>query len=481
MILAPKQKPTAISKEETVRLRAKHIGGSVTLFFKKDPLKIVRGRGQYMYDECDNEYLDCINNVAHVGHAHPHVTAAAADQMSLIYTNSRYLHDNIVLYAQRLTSYFPSQLCVCYFVNSGSEANDLAIRLARAHTQNKDVICLDGAYHGHLTTTIDISPYKFQKIGNGAKKSWVHVAPLPCSYRGKYTRDEFSGRDISQLYAQEVQKLINDAQKRGRKIAAFIHESMVSCGGQVILPKGYLNQVYESVREAGGVCIADEVQVGFGRVGSHMWAFQTYGEEVVPDIVTIGKPIGNGHPVACVVTTREIAQSFENIGTEYFNTYGGNPVSLAVAGAVLDVIEKEKLQDHAAQVGKVLLSGLESMQLKYKFIGDVRGAGFFIGIDMVKSPLTKEPSAEVADYTVKRLKEEKIIMSTEGKFGNVLKFKPPMVFTAANAQQLLSQLDQIFAEVDSFLSNKSTISSSSSVGWEDDSSSDSGDSFFTSS
>lgn len=229
-----------------------------------------------------------------------------------------------------------------------------------------------------------------------------------------------------------------------------------------------------------------------------MWAFQTYGEEVVPDIVTIGKPIGNGHPVACVVTTQEISQSFENIGTEYFNTvstflivysvltaflselmmkYGGNPVSLAVASSVLDVIEKEKLQEHAARIGKILLSGLESMQLKYKFIGDVRGTGFFIGIDLVKSPLTKEPSAEIADYTVKRLKDERIIMSTEGKYGNVLKFKPPMVFTAANSQHLLSKLDTIFAEVDALVVNNSTISSSGSLGSEDDSS-DSGDSFF---
>lgn len=374
------------------------------------------------------------------------------------------------------------------------------------------------AYHGHLTTTIDISPYKFQKINDGKKKNWVHVSPIPCSYRGKYTRDEYSDRQISQLYAQEVQKLINDAHKRDRKIAAFIHESMISCGGQVVLPDGYLDQVYRSVysvvehdvvdilcllrsvREAGGVCIADEVQVGFGRVGSHMWAFQTYGENVIPDIVTIGKPIGNGHPVACVVTTQEISQSFENIGTEYFNTvsrishislllsvrtcfsfagkYGGNPVSLAIASAVLDVIEKEKLQDHANRVGKMLLTGLESMQLKYKFIGDVRGMGLFIGVDLVKSPLTKEAAAEIADYCVRRLKEERIIMSTEGKYGNVLKIKPPMVFTAANAQHLLSKLDHVFSEVDSFLVNHSTISSSGSAGWEDDSSSDSGDSFF---
>lgn len=201
-----------------------------------------------------------------------------------------------------------------------SEANDLALRLARAHTKNKDVICLDGAYHGHLTSTMEISPYKLSKMPSHKKKNWVHIAPIPCAYRGKYSKDEYSSEEVSKLYAQEVQKIINDAHGKDRSIAAFIHESMISCGGQVVLPPGYLQQVYRSVRAAGGVCIADEVQVGFGRVGSHMWAFQTYGEDVVPDIVTLGKPIGNGHPIACVVTTAEIARSFENIGTEYFNT-----------------------------------------------------------------------------------------------------------------------------------------------------------------
>lgn len=281
---------------------------------------MVQGQGQYMFDETGKRYLDCINNVSHVGHANPIVTAAAAKQMSQIYTNSRYLHDNLVIYAKRLTSYFPSQLSVCYFVNSGSEANDLAIRLARAYTGHKDVICLDGAYHGWLTSTTEFSPFKWGKLKNHKKKNWVHVAPLPCSYRGKYTRDEYCEEDIADLYAHEVRKLVNSAMDNGRKIGAFIHESMVSCGGQVVLPNGYLGKVYETIREAGGVCIADEVQVGFGRVGSHMWAFQTYAENIVPDIVTLGKPIGNGHPVAAVVTTAEIARVFEENCPELFNT-----------------------------------------------------------------------------------------------------------------------------------------------------------------
>ena len=270
-----------------------------------------------MFNEKDEKFLDCINNVAHVGHANPYVTAAATEQMSLLYTNSRYLHDNLVIYAKRITDYFPEPLSVCYFVNSGSEANDLALRLARCHTGHKDIISIDGAYHGHLTSMIDISSYKFLKMNGGKKKKWVHVASLPCSYRGKFNRDTHTEDEICDGYAQEVSDIIENAHHNGRKIAAFIGESMISCGGQVLLPKDYLKKVYSHVRAAGGVCIADEVQVGFGRTGK-FWAFET--QDVIPDIVTFGKPMGNGHPVACVVTTPEIARSFENIGTEYFNT-----------------------------------------------------------------------------------------------------------------------------------------------------------------
>jgi ethanolamine-phosphate phospho-lyase len=274
--------------------------------------------------------------------------------------------------------------------------------------------------------------------------------------------------------------MINNAQNKSRNVAAFISESLVSCGGQVVLPPDYLKTVYRYVREAGGVCIADEVQVGFGRVGSHMWGFQTQGQDVVPDIVTLGKPIGNGHPIACVVTTPEIAKSFEMIGTEYFNTYGGNPVSLAIAGAVLDVIERQKLQQHADQVGKYMLPVLRRLQRDYPVIGDVRGMGLFLGLDLVTDRISKEPATEVAEFMVRRFKEQGIIMSTEGKYGNVLKFKPPMVFSMSDAQHLLSVLEAILREVKlqakvtrslsslSTASTMSTVSSSSSPGTSDD-------------
>ncbi|XP_023241830.1 5-phosphohydroxy-L-lysine phospho-lyase-like isoform X2 [Centruroides sculpturatus] len=434
------------TKEETIKLRKHYIGGSCTLFFKSDPLKIVRGEGQYMYDEFGRQYLDCINNVAHVGHCHSHVVQKGAEQMSLLYTNNRYLHDNIVEYARRLTSYFPNKLSVCFFVNSGSEANDLALRLARNYTKHKDVIVIDDAYHGHLTSTTDLSPYKFKKISGGHKK-WVHVADLPCSYRGKYTKNEYSEEEIGKLYANDIRDLINQVHNRGRNIAAFIAESMISCGGQVILPKNYLRNVYRYVREAGGICIADEVQTGFGRVGKSMWAFELQGSDIVPDIVTLGKPIGNGHPVAAVVTTPEIAKSFEEIGVGYFNTYGGNPVSLAVANAVLDVIENESLMSHATNVGNYLLKSFKDMMKRQSIIGDVRGEGLFIGIELVKDKKTKEPATDEAKYVISRLKEELIIMSTDGIYENVLKFKPPMVFSIDNAKHLLTNLETILTEL----------------------------------
>lgn len=435
-----------VPREETIRLRKRYIGQSCTLFFEEDPLKIVRGEGQYMFDESGKRYLDCINNVAHVGHSHPRVTRAAFEQMSLLSTNSRYLHDNLVLYAQKLISTFPAKLSVCFFVNSGSEANDLALRMARAHTGHEDVIVLDGAYHGNLSTSTDMSPMKFEKISNG-KKDYVHVAALPCSYRGEFTTDDYDTDMIGHKYAENVQNVINKAEAKGRKIAAFYAESMVSCGGQVLLPESYLAKAYKYVREAGGICIADEVQTGFGRVGQHMWAFQLAGEDVCPDIVTIGKPMGNGHPVAAVITTREIARSFKQLGVPYFNTYGGNPVSMAIANAVFDIIEDEDLLAKAERVGSKLLNGLKELKERQSLIGDVRGVGLFIGIDLVKDRISKEPATEEAAYVISRMKEERVLLSAEGKYSNVLKIKPPMVFNEENAETLISQLDIILTEV----------------------------------
>ncbi|XP_063237700.1 5-phosphohydroxy-L-lysine phospho-lyase [Bacillus rossius redtenbacheri] len=436
-----------LSKEETVRLRKRHVGESCKLFFRSDPLKIVRAKGQYMYDEKGQQYLDCINNVAHVGHCHPDVVRAATEQLAVLNTNNRFLHDNLVLCAKRLTSLLPEPLSVCFLVNSGSEANDLALRLARAHTGHHDVVVLDSAYHGHLSSLIDISPYKFNQPGGPGKPDWVHVAPVPDVYRGKYRASDDPGRDLGELYAEEVRLLCRRAKEAQRPAAAFFVESLQSCGGQIIPPPGYLRHAFRHVREAGGVCVADEVQVGFGRVGKHWWAFQLQGEDVVPDIVTMGKPMGNGHPVAAVVTTRAIADSFRDTGLEYFNTYGGNPVSCAVANAVLDVLEREKLREHATRVGHHLLNSLRQLAARHQVVGDVRGAGLFVGVELVKDSATRSPATAFAQHVVTRMKEENILLSADGPDRNVLKIKPAMVFSHENADHLVRVLDEVLAEL----------------------------------
>ncbi|CAO2600062.1 Ethanolamine-phosphate phospho-lyase [Lemmus lemmus] len=439
------------SKQDTLALRGKHIGPSCKVFFAADPIKIMRAQGQYMFDEKGERYLDCINNVAHVGHCHPEVVKAAAKQMELLNTNSRFLHDNIVEYAKRLTATLPQTLSVCYFTNSGSEANDLALRLARQFRGHQDVITLDHAYHGHLTSLIEISPYKFQK-GKDVKKEFVHVAPTPDTYRGKYREDH---EDAATAYADEVKKIIEDAQSRGRKIAAFIAESMQSCGGQIIPPAGYFQKVAEHVRRAGGVFIADEVQVGFGRAGRHFWSFQMHGEDFIPDIVTMGKPMGNGHPMACVVTTKEIAETFSSSGVEYFNTYGGNPVSCAVGLAVLDVIENENLQGNAVRVGNYLTKLLEAQKAKHPLIGDIRGVGLFIGIDLVKDHEKRTPATAEAQHVIYKMKEKGVLLSADGPHRNVLKIKPPMCFTEEDAKFMVDHLDGILTVLEEVTETKS--------------------------
>ncbi|KAM9375459.1 5-phosphohydroxy-L-lysine phospho-lyase [Pholidichthys leucotaenia] len=432
-----------LSKEETLTMRKRLIGESCRLFYSGDPVKIVRARGQYLFDEKGERYLDCISNVHHVGHCHPSVTKAAAAQMDLLNTNTRFLHDNIVMYADRLASTLPERLCVFYFVNSGSEANDLALRLAQQYTQHEDVIVLDHAYHGHLMSLIDISPYKFRKLAG--QKEWVHVAPLPDTYRGMYREDH---PNPGQAYANTVKDLIDEVSRTGRKISAFFAESLPSVGGQIILPQGYFPKVAEYVRSVGGVFVADEVQTGFGRVGTHYWAFQLQGDDFCPDIVTMGKPMGNGHPLACVATTVEIADAFTANGVEYFNTFGGNPVSCAVGLAVLDVIEEEDLRGNAVRVGGHLKDLLIKLQAQHEIIGDVRGAGLFLGLELVSDREKKTPATEVAAMVAKRLKDEnRICVSTDGPWENVLKFKPPMCFSMENTEFLVQCIDRILTDM----------------------------------
>ncbi|XP_028330808.1 ethanolamine-phosphate phospho-lyase isoform X2 [Gouania willdenowi] len=437
-----------MDKNQTLNLRRKHIGPSCKIFFSHDPIKIVRAKGQYMYDEKGQRYLDCINNVAHVGHCHPDVVKAGAEQMEQLNTNSRFLHDNLVLFAQKLQATLPERLSVCYFVNSGSEANDLALRLAWQYTNNRDVITLENAYHGHVSSLIDISPYKLQHQSDVEHNPSVHVAPSPDVYRGKYRADH---ADPATAYADEVKDIIDKAHSKRRKIAAFIAESLQSCGGQVIPPAGYFQQVAKHVRKAGGVFIADEVQVGFGRVGSHFWAFQLQGDDFVPDIVTMGKPIGNGHPMSCVVTTKEVAEAFMSSGMEYFNTFGGNPVSCAIGLAVLDVIEKEDLRGNAVRVGRHLTHLLEKQKEKHLLIGDIRGVGLFVGVELVRDRTKLTPATAEAQEVIYRLKEEHILLSADGPHRNVLKFKPPMCFSVEDADLVVEKIDLILTELEKAL------------------------------
>lgn len=443
-------------KADTIRLRNKYIGKSCQLFYKTDPLKIVRGQGQYMYDEEGSRYLDCINNVAHVGHCHPKVVEAGSRQIATLSTNNRFLHDELVKCAEMLTSKMPGNLSVCYFVNSGSEANDLALRLARQHTKRHDVITLDHAYHGHVSAVMDISPYKFNQPGGDSKPDFVHVAPCPDVYRGKYRDCDYpENTDLGQLYADEVAQLVENS---SNGIATFIAESLQSCGGQIIPPKDYFKKVYKIIRDAGGVTIADEVQVGFGRIGTHYWAFEPH--DVIPDIVSVAKPMGNGHPVGAVVTTPEIAESFASTGVCYFNTYGGNPVSCAIANAVMNVIDEEKLQENALFVGKYLLEQCRSLRYEYDLVGDVRGTGLFIGIELVTNRKERTPATKSAKAVVDRMKNtHKILVSSDGPNESVIKLKPPMVFNAENADQFLYG----FRECLTYLENQEKSQVSNSV------------------
>lgn len=423
------------SGQELTKFRKKHLGKSLSLSYEQ-PLKILRGEGAYLIDDSGRRYLDTVNNVAHVGHEHPRVVKAGQEQLSVLNTNTRYLHPKINEFAEELLSTFPKELSVVHFVNSGSEANELAIRMAKSLTNQKDFIAVEVGYHGNTNANIDISSYKFDSRGGKGAPKHTHIVPLPDTFRGKH-----QGNDQGAVYASYVQTQIDNIQTLDRGVAAFICESIISCGGQIELPEGYLKEVYNLVRAADGLCIADEVQVGCGRVGSHFWGFELH--DVVPDIVTIGKPIGNGHPLAAVVCTQEVADAFAN-GMEYFNTFGGNPVSSAIGHEVLQVINDEKLQENASNTGNYLKQQLRKLQSEFPIIGNVRGKGLFLGFELCDS--NKNPLPDQTDYLINRMKELGILMSSDGPDHNVLKIKPPMVFSRENADELISRLKSVLKE-----------------------------------
>lgn len=436
-----------IDQTELLARRKNVLGKSLSISYQ-DPLTIVRGHGAYLYADDGRRYLDGVNNVAHVGHEHPKVVAAGQYQMHLLNTNTRYLHPTVVDYAEALISTFPPELCVVHFVNSGSEANELALRMVEAIKGSREMVAIEVGYHGNTGRTIDVSSYKFDGKGGRGAPDHTQVIPMPDIFRGPHRDPETAGLE----YANYVDQAIKKIENKGAKVGGFIGESILSCGGQIVLPDGYLPAVYEKIRSAGGLCIADEVQVGFGRVGTHFWGFDLQG--VVPDIVTLGKPIGNGHPMGAVVCTREVADAFAN-GMEFFSTFGGNPVSSAIGKTVLEVIVTEQLQENALNVGNQLKAGLLALQQKYPVIGDVRGHGLFLGFELVDNLETRQPLPEVASYIANRMRTFGILLSTDGPAHNVIKIKPPMSFSHQNVDFLLRYLDIVCQE--DFVKNKGNL------------------------
>ena len=419
------------------KIRRKYLSQSFSLSYDK-PLHLVSGRGQYLFDSEGNEYLDAVNNIQHVGHSHPKVTEAANEQLKKLNINTRYLDETILDYARALTDKLPSNLNKCYFTNSGSESNDLALRIARNHSNSKETIVLEGAYHGHVTSLIEISPYKHDGPGGKGPPEYVHVVPMPDPFRGIYR-----GQSSGLKYAAEVKTILDKIRSDNKRVSAFIFEPILGCGGQIIPPNGFLSSSFKMVRDNNGVCIADEVQIGFGRMGESFWGFET--QDIVPDIVTLGKSIGNGHPLSVVVTSEDLSNEFNN-GMEYFNSFGGNPVSCAIGHAVLKIIEEEELQKNAFRVGNELKTLLNELKSVHDIIGDVRGKGLFVGIEIIRDLETLEPDKQVTHKIVNEMRNRKILLSSDGPDHNVIKVKPPMVFNSSNALFFVETLDKVLSK-----------------------------------
>jgi 4-aminobutyrate aminotransferase-like enzyme/Ser/Thr protein kinase RdoA (MazF antagonist) len=426
-----------LQKDVVHQDRKRCFGDNVKLSYQ-DPVLLMRGWQHHMFDQWGRPFLDAYNNVPHVGHAHPRIQAVAADQLRRMNSNTRYLHPAQSAFADKLISKMPDGLSVCYLVNSGSEANELALRLARAHSGGKDMVTADHGYHGNTTGAIDLSAYKFNAPGGIGQPDWVQLVEVADDYRGSFRRDD---PERSTKYADLVQGAIQNIDARGGKLAGFIAETYPSVGGQIIPPVGYLAQVYAHIRAAGGICIADEVQTGLGRLGDWYFGFEQQG--VVPDIVVLGKPIGNGHPIGVLITRPDIAASFAK-GPEFFSTFGGSTLSCRIGKEVLDIVDDEGLQENARLRGNQLLDGLRALQGKHAIIGDVRGCGLFLGVELVGDEMS--PATQAAGYLKNRLREERILIGTEGPFDNILKIRPPLTIDKEDCDLLLSVLDRILSE-----------------------------------
>lgn len=431
--------PHHVPKPVIAASRASHIGGNLSISYGATPLNIVRGYKQYLYDENAHRHTDVYNNVAHVGHCHPRVVRAVSDQLALLNTNTRYLQEQLTNYAEQLTALLPASLSVCFFTASGSEANELALRLARTYTGQRDLIVMDSAYHGHTTTLIDISPYKHDGPGGTGAPDWVHTSPIPDVYRMRGV----SG-DPGKWFAEQVGHVIDALRATDRGLCGYIAETCPSVGGQIMMPPGFLSGVYARVRAAGGLCIADEVQTGFGRIGTHFWAFEQH--DVTPDIVVLGKPIANGYPMGAVLTTRAIADCFNN-GMEYFSTFGGSTAACVAGLTTLQVTLEEQLQHNALVVGNHLLDGLRPFTGEFEVVGDVRGSGLFLGVELVRDRDTLEPAADEASFVVNRMRARGILAGIDGPYHNVIKLRGPMPLTLDDADRIVQTMHQSLREL----------------------------------
>ncbi|MDH4124834.1 MAG: aminotransferase class III-fold pyridoxal phosphate-dependent enzyme [Gammaproteobacteria bacterium] len=420
---------------ELLARRKKLLGAAYSLFYA-EPVHIVRGEGVWLYDADGRKYLDMYNNVPHVGHCHPHVVKAICKQAAVLNTHTRYLHENVLDYAERLTAKFSPALDTAMFCCTGSEANELALRIARKVTGGEGLIVTDFAYHGNTRAIHEIST---ESCPASERPAWVVTVPTPDCYRGLY-RDA----DAAARYAAHVQEAVDTLKERGFKPAALVMDTIISSGGVVRPPPGYLRRVADIVQAAGGLFVADEVQPGFGRTGRNFWGYEA--DAVEPDIVTMGKPMGNGHPIAALVTRAELTRTFSR-HDHYFNTFGGNPVSCAAALAVLDVIESENLQQNALDVGEQLVAGLQSLADRHEVIGDVRGNGLFIAVEFVADRAARTPDAALAGKVVNELRLRGVLTGVIGPDNNILKLRPPMVIKSAEAELMLSTLDDVLQAV----------------------------------
>ncbi len=425
------------SAEEVLAKRAQHLNPALFLYYKK-PIMLVEGAMQYVWDETGKRYLDALGGIVtvSVGHCHPKVVAAANAQNALLpHSTTIYLQPNVALYAEKLAAKMPGDLKVCYFVNSGSEANDLALLMARAYTGNFDMIALRNAYHGGNAAGMGLTAHSTWKY-NVPHAFGVHHALAPYPYRGPFGYDD---PEAGRKYADDVKSVIDYATPG--KVAGFVAESIQGVGGFVEFPEGYLKGAYEHVRAAGGVCIADEVQTGFGRTGTHYWGFETQG--VIPDIVTMAKGIGNGFPLGAVVTTPEIAKALT--GKIHFNTFGGNPVAGVVGMAVLDAIDEDGLQANSLRIGAHLMAGLRQLQEKHAIIGDVRGRGLMLGIEMVTDRAGKQPASAACAAVLESLRDLGLLVGKGGLWGQTIRMAPPMCLSKADADFMIEALDAAFS------------------------------------